>query len=462
MKLNFIKSSVLIAFALILNSCTDKDTHVYSNTSSIQTYELTPTIAAASVISTSTNDYANDDIIEAYVTSNDAAGNFYKSISFQTVPTDQGTPKGFSVAVDKSMLFGNGFTPGRKVYIKMKNLVIENIYGSQQITGHMNHDKDTTNDHTGIFEKLSELDFQKYLFPSAIILDESRLVRSVTLSQASNDNMQNTLLDITNIQFADSSLSRTYYDINNGGYATNHNIFDYVNGGAQQVCRFSQYALFSTNLVPSGRGTIRGVMTKYNSTFQFTVREEKDIINLSKEIPTGLINPRNYTFFSTLNENFSSYTIDKQASFQNYLNFANVGTKNWMIKASLGALEMTSYGGVSEYSKCYFVIPVDMTTASTFKFDIKAGYYTNGLGLRVYRSMDYVPGMKISDATLADISTSFNLPSASITAFTSSGVYNIPAGITGNGYFIFEYSGNNIATGPPVTTTVDIDNIVIQ
>ena len=455
MKLNFIKSTVLIAFALILNSCTDKDTHVYSNTSSIQTYELTTTVSASSVISTNTTSYLNDDIIEAYVTSNDAAGNFYKSISFQTVPTDQGTPKGFSVAVDKSMLFGNGFTPGRKVYIKLKGLAIANVYGSPQIGL-----SDNTSS-TGI-GKISELDFQKYLFPSATILDESRLVRTVTLSQASNDTMQNTLLDITNIEFADSSLSRTYYDINNGGYATNHNIFDYVNGGAQQVCRFSQYALFSTNLVPSGRGTIRGVMTKYNSTFQFTVREEKDVINLRKETPTGLINPRNYTFFSTLNENFSSYTIDKQASFQNYLNFANVGTKNWMIKASLGALEMTSYGGVSEYSKCYFVIPVDMTTASTFKFDIKAGYYTNGLGLRVYRSMDYVPGMKITDATLADISTSFNLPSASTTAFASSGVYNIPATITGNGYFIFEYSGNNIATGPPITTTVDIDNIVIQ
>ena len=455
MKLNFIKSTVLIAFALILNSCTDKDTHVYSNTSSIQTYELTTTVSASSVISTNTTSYLNDDLIEAYVTSNDAAGNFYKSISFQTVPTDQGTPKGFSVAVDKSMLFGNGFTPGRKVYIKLKGLAIANVYGSPQIGL-----SDNTSS-TGI-GKISELDFQKYLFPSATILDESRLVRTVTLSQASNDTMQNTLLDITNIEFADSSLSRTYYDINNGGYATNHNIFDYVNGGAQQVCRFSQYALFSTNLVPSGRGTIRGVMTKYNSTFQFTVREEKDVINLRKETPTGLINPRNYTFFSTLNENFSSYTIDKQASFQNYLNFANVGTKNWMIKASLGALEMTSYGGVSEYSKCYFVIPVDMTTASTFKFDIKAGYYTNGLGLRVYRSMDYVPGMKITDATLADISTSFNLPSASTTAFASSGVYNIPATITGNGYFIFEYSGNNIATGPPITTTVDIDNIVIQ
>ena len=123
---------------------------------------------------------------------------------------------------------------------------------------------------------------------------------------------------------------------------------------------------------------------------------------------------------------------------------------------------MSSFSGETERNKTYFIVPVDMTAASTFKFDIKAGFYTNGLGLKVYSTADYVPGMKISDATLFDITTSFSLPTGSTTSFASSGTYNIPSTVTGNGYFVFEYTGTNISTAPPVTTTVDIDNIVIN
>jgi hypothetical protein len=444
MKLNIIKSIALVAFIAVFTSCTYTDTHTFSDTGSVKTYELTTTKSAADIIGTSETAYAGDDIIAAYVTSNDAGGNFYKSISFQTsLITDSGTPLGFSVSVDKSMLFVNGFTPGRKVYIKLKGLGIATVYGSTLLG------ITDSSSYTGI-SGISELDFQNYLFPSSTIVDESALVRHMVLKDAAKDPVQNTLVEVDNVEFADASLGRTYFDVNNGGYATNHTIYDYAAGGVPQVCRISQYAPFSSGNVPSGRGSIRGVMTKYNTTYQFMVRQEGDF---------KLTNPRSYTFFSSLNETFASYSTS-QTAFQNYLNFYTTGTKNWLIKS--GALEMSSYGGAVEANKSYFIIPVDMTAASSLKFDIKAGFYTNGLGLRVYRSMDYVPGMKISQATLADISTSFTLPSASTTSFASAGTYNIPASVTGNGYFIFEYTGTNVSTGPPVTTTVDIDNIVIN
>jgi hypothetical protein len=272
----------------------------------------------------------------------------------------------------------------------------------------------------------------------------------MSLSAAANDAVQNTLIEIDNVQFADNSIARTYFDIDSGGYATNHDIVDATTGGTTRFCRISQYAPFSVNNVPVGRGSIRGVMTKYSSDFQFIVRSESDF---------HLTNPRNYNFVSTLSENFTSFTTN-QVAFPNYLNFAPVGTKKWLIKA--GALEMSAFGGAVEYNKAYFVIPVDMTAANTFKFDVKAGFYSSSLGLKVYRTSDYVPGMKISDATLYDITGSFSLPTATTSSFASSGVYNIPATVTGNGYFVFEYTGTNIATAPVLTTTVDIDNIVIN
>jgi hypothetical protein len=123
---------------------------------------------------------------------------------------------------------------------------------------------------------------------------------------------------------------------------------------------------------------------------------------------------------------------------------------------------MSSFGGTAEANRTLFIVPVNMTAASTFSFKTLSGY-DNGAVLKVYYTTDYVPGSQITNATLVNITSSFTIPtgpsSAYAASFTSSGVYNIPAGITGNGYFVFEYVGNG--TGGP-TTTMQIDDIVIN
>jgi hypothetical protein len=123
---------------------------------------------------------------------------------------------------------------------------------------------------------------------------------------------------------------------------------------------------------------------------------------------------------------------------------------------------MTSFGGTPEANRSLFIVPVNMTTASTLSFDSKAGFH-NGNVLKVYYTTNYVPGSQITSATLVDITSSFTispgLPSGYPTNFTPSGVYNIPAGVTGIGFFVFEYVGNG-AGGP--TTTMQLDNIVIN
>lgn len=459
MKKFIFKISTLLVIMVSISSCTKSD-NFNSVAQEVPTYNLTTTktvaqIQALAPIIPSNNNptgsallvqpytFTTDEIIEAYVTSTDAGGTFYKSISLQDVQAATSTPIGFSISADQTMLFQRGFFSGRKTYINLNGLSIGIVYGSLQI-GILDQASST-----GI-SGISGTVLAKYLFPSSTIVDESTLVRHMSLSNAASDNVQNTLIEIDNVEFADNSIARTYFDIDSGGYATNHDIVDATIGGTTRYCRISQYAPFSVNNVPSGTGSIRGVMTKYSSDFQFIVRIEGDF---------HLTNPRTYNFFGTLSENFSSFATN-QVAFPSYLNFSPVGTKKWQIKS--GALEMSAFGGSLEHNKTYFVIPVDMTAASTFKFDVKAGFYSNALGLKIYRTADYVPGMKISDATLYDITSNFTLPTASTTSFSSSGIYNIPATITGNGYFVFEYTGTNIVTAPVLTTTVDIDNIVIN
>ena len=78
-------------------------------------------------------------------------------------------------------------------------------------------------------------------------------------------------------------------------------------------------------------------------------------------------------------------------------------------------------------------------------------------------STNYTPGEQITTATLVDITSNFTISSGNTngygSSFTSSGSYNIPSSITGNGFFVFQYLGNGVS-GP--TTTMQLDDIVIN
>jgi hypothetical protein len=64
--------------------------------------------------------YKFDDIIEAYVVSSDENGNFFKTISFQTLATASQPAIGFSVPVDVSNTYID-YRLGNKVYLKLKD-----------------------------------------------------------------------------------------------------------------------------------------------------------------------------------------------------------------------------------------------------------------------------------------------------------------------------------------------------
>jgi hypothetical protein len=141
-----------------------------------------------------------------------------------------------------------------------------------------------------------------------------------------------------------------------------------------------------------------------------------------------------------------------------------VGSRYWQIKTFGGNkyIQMSSFGGTPEANRVLFFVPVNLTAANTFSFKTKAGFGNSSV-LKVYYSSNYVPGSDATTATLVEITSSFTYSPGSSsgypTNFTNSGNYTIPAGLTGNGFFIFEYVGNG-TSGP--TTTMQIDDIVIN
>jgi hypothetical protein len=467
MKNTIVKLGLLLSLTVGLFSGCASDDHYTTPENTLVTYELTPTITVASINSAATGtpvQFTTDDIIEAYVTSSDAQGTFYKSISFQTIPTDGSNPIGFSVAVNATTLFGKGFTPGRKVYIKLNGLYAARVYGSLMI-GSL---------YEGSIGRISEFEYKDHLFPSATVEPESAMLRTMTLSQAYTDAVQNTLIELDAVQFSDTSINRTYYDVDSGGGATNHTLVSST-GGAAQIIRFSSFAPFTGNQVPKGSGKIRGVLTKYDTDFQFIVRYESDIKLTADRFDTSPpIVGTAIAYLGSFTENFESYssTSPNNKIFPKYINDAVVGTRYWQTTLFGGNryIQMTSFTSsssttlVNENNRSVFLIPVNMGAANTFSFQTKEGF-SNGTVLKVYYILaaDYTPGGIINNSKLVDITSSFTYSPGSSsgypTNFTPSGNYNIPASVTGNGYFVFEYIGSGL-TG--LTSTMQIDNVVVN
>lgn len=450
MKKNILKSvfAVLIASSLLI-SCVNSDTYDIPE-NSLVTYELTTTKTAQQIAALNATVVplliTTDDIIEAYVTSSDEKSNFYKSISFQTLGA---TPLGFSVPINITSTFAEGFVPGRKVYIKLKDLYVAQVYGSMQIGGLYN----------GVIGRIAENDWKNRLFVSATKLDESALVRNLSLASAISDANQNTLIEIDAVQFSDSSLNRTYYDIDSGGGATNHLMMS-ASTPTSRIIRFSNFAPFTGNNVPSGSGKIRGVLSKYNTDFQFVVRYESDIKLVASRFDVAPpIGGTTISYPLTLNETFESFTASTApAVFPSYINDAFVGARYWSVKSFSANkyAEMSAFGSGGA-NTTFLIMPVTLTPGYKFSFRSKDGF-NNGNVLKVYYSRNYVPGGNIAAATLVDITSSFTIASGTTSGyaanFTNSNNFIIPAGITGNGFFIFEYKG-----GPTPTTTIQLDDV---
>lgn len=453
MKTTFYKSSLIALMAgVALTSCVNDDDYGVPEMGCIET-NLVANKDPQDIVATSTVQlYEENDVIEAYVVSSDEGGNFFKSISLQTLDGSFG----FSVPVDATSTFIN-FEPGRKVFIKLQNQYVDMYNGSLRI-GSIFVDSDGD----AMVGRIPEAQYTSVLNRSCTVVSEEDLVKELTIEEALSDEHLNTLIDLQNVQFTEAALGNNYYDADNVvGGATNHYLTDAE--GNTIIFRTSSFASFAGSPVDPDNGTVRGVLTKFGSDYQFMARTEDDIMLTEDRMDIDLAAPivGESITFGLFNENFESYAANNR-NFPNAVNDPVEGTRYWEVKAFGGNkyIQMTSFGGTAEANRSLYIIPVDFTTASSISFETKAGY-DNGSVLKVYYSNDYIPGSDVNTATLVDITSEFTIPSGPsngyATNFTNSGAYNFTE--TGNGFIIFEYVGNG--NGGP-TTTMQIDNIVVN
>ncbi|MEP6930437.1 MAG: DUF5689 domain-containing protein, partial [Flavobacterium sp.] len=254
--------------------------------------------------------YNYDDVIEGYVVSTDEGGNFFRTISFQTLGNAQYPVTGFSVPVDAANSYVD-FCVGNKVYIKLKNQFTDLSYGALRIGSLY-----ASNSGEPTIGRVSQNDYKNVLNASCVVVDENQLVQSLSIEEALNENKLNTLVELKDVQFTEAAIGRHYFEeSNNIGGATNWNLSDKT--GNQIIFRTSSFANFAAGIVPDGSGKVRGVITKFGSDYQLVARFESDVVIKGK---------RSAPFFS---EDFQSVKNNVNFNLPGWSNIVEKASKLW-------------------------------------------------------------------------------------------------------------------------------------
>jgi hypothetical protein len=425
----------LLVLVIFFSSCISDEVTVPKLTCNQPDLIVNKTVAevhstAAAIVS----QYLYDDVIEAYVVSTDEFGNFFKTISFQTLATATSPAIGFSVPIDVTNAYVD-FRLGNKVYVKLKNQYTDINYGSLRIGGiYVN----TYNE--GAVGRLSQTDYKNVLHASCTTLTEDQLVRSISIADLLQDSNLNTLVELSDVQFTEAAIGRHYFEeANNIGGATNWSLVD--KQGNQVIFRTSSYADFAGKLVPDGSGKVRGVLTKFGSDYQLIARSEKDVVM------TGI---RKAPFFA---EDFKNVVDKSNLSLPGWANIVQSGTLFWKgtVYSGNGYAEFNISGTKVNSNIAWLISPkidMDMHTNEVLTFrtaqhhlDVDSPLNT----LEVFVSTNF-DGLNIKTATWIPVSVILPKQATPWYQFVGSGGVDLSS-YKGKINIAFKYigSGKNLA-----------------
>lgn len=461
MKTNILKSVIAVAsIGVLLFSCVNDDDYGVPTSTCVETTLVANKTIQDIPATSNVAQYTQDDVIEGYVVSSDQGGNFFKTVSLQTLDGSAG----FSIPMDIENTY-TSFQPGRKVLIRMRGLYTDLSSGGKRIGGiFVNSSGDA------FVGRMTRAQVQNAVIAACTLVPEANLVRTLTIPQLLNDANINTLVELDGVQFTDAALGKTYYDsANDIGGATNWELED-VNGN-KVVFRTSSFAAFAGKLVSPKRGKVRGVLTKFCSgsscTYQFLARTEGDI-KLTEE-----------RLIPAFSENFESISNTGNNQFISLPGWTNVSMNNGSERWEARIFSNNKYAQFSPFGltppennvDTRLITPainVGSTAGGTkfLTFNSKIGF-ANGEAVTAWISSNYVPAPEgstpaqqvaaVNAATWVQLNAIFAPQTTSFPAnFTSSGAVDLSS-YTGNVHISFRYVGGTNG----ITSTYQIDDIKV-
>lgn len=197
--------------------------------------------------------------IHAVVVADDRSGNFYKTIVIQD------STGGIELKLNRTGLYTD-YPVGMKIGLKCKGLTIGDYNGLIQLGLGTYQDNGFTN-LAGIEDALID----QYVFKGPKNHHVVPVIKTINTLTAQDIS---TLIQLDRMEFDAAERNKTYADVI-GQRSSNLMLTDCNNNSI--LLRSSNFADFAGVKVPSGNGTIVGILGKYRTDVQFFIRDTHDI-----------------------------------------------------------------------------------------------------------------------------------------------------------------------------------------
>lgn len=381
----------------------------------------TNTIAQVKAMYTTTMiQFTEDIIIEGYVVSSDKSGNIYKTISIQDKP--ENPTAGIRIAIDETDTYLK-YNVGRKIYLKLKGLGITKNAGVLEI----GLPQGTT------LARIPSPNVSSHIFRSC---ETATIVPKVITLAQMNDNFLDMLVQLNDMQFRTGDFGQAYANLTDT-FSVNRYIVSYDNNCTQLgeiIMRNSGFADFKNFALPTGKGSVVAVFSKYNNDYQLFIRDTNDV----KLIGAACI--------PLFEESFTTVLGTNPLQLTGWTNFNQAGTKFWRTATVSGnqVAEFNPFGGTTESSNiAWLVTPqfdMDKQTEEMLSFRAEKAFVVSGQQeLEVFYSSNW-NGTTTGITTATWIKLPATMPTSS-SSYTNVSV-DLKA-ITGKIYIAFKYTGSS-------------------
>jgi hypothetical protein len=266
-------------------------------------------------------------VIAGVVTADDKSGNYYKTMVIEDATA------GISIRLDMSD-FNVEYPIGRRVYVKLKGLVMGDYGELIQIGGYI--------DNTGTSPEAAPIPLglvKDYLIGGQYGLNPQPT--KVTMNDLNNtDKWQNRFIEIENVEFDPADTAQPFADA-----VLLQSVNRFVNdcNGGSIIVRTSGYCNFASVLTPTKKGTIKGIFSIYNSDLQLILRDSNDV-DMDSLRCNGAGGPANLINISDVRNLYSGSTINVNGSY--YINgvvtsdrtTGNLNGRNLFIQDATGGI----------------------------------------------------------------------------------------------------------------------------
>lgn len=324
------KSVTLLTFLAIAFSCIEDNEYGIPpiDTTADPTEGLTPniTIAQAKALFSGDNtEFISNLLMEGYVVSSDASGNFYKELYIQDHPSNP--TAGVRIIIDKTSLYQT-YPIGRRIIVKLQGLFIGEGDGNVLTIG---------KEVNGSLSAISAASVDTYIIRSATIAAIEG--KTIHFSDITEQHL-GLFITVPGTQFTKTEVGLPFVDP--------HETFDTqrtlesCEEEASFILETNAFAHFKQIPLPGASGVISGIVSRNfsASSLVLVLNEASDWVNEGARCDPPVIDcgiapatgPNNL-----LTENFESQTLGNPVSGGGWTNFIEAGTRNWTAYTSGGA-----------------------------------------------------------------------------------------------------------------------------